>query len=128
VISTAMRNEGTIVPRGQYQGRTLTREVTLHGHTMPRDARVLLLTGAACHDERAFTDPDRFDIARENLIQLAFGYGVHRCLGASLARLESRVCLEALHARIPEYDVDEAHLERVHMSNVHGFASVPMRF
>jgi len=115
-------------PPAQYSARTLMRDVSLHGVTMPRDARVLLLTGSACRDEREFAEPDVFDSDRRNDIQLAFGYGLHRCLGASLARLESRVSLEELHARIPEYEVDESGLERVHMSNVHGFASVPMRW
>ena len=113
-------------PPSQYQGRTLTRDVTLHGITMPRDARVILLTGAACRDERAFADADRFDIGREVSVQLALGHGAHKCLGAALARLESRVALEELHARIPAYAIDESQCTRVHMSNVHGFASVPM--
>lgn len=113
-------------PPSQYQGRTLTRAVTLHGVTMPRDARVLLLTAAACRDERQFPDPDRFDVGRDVPLQMAFGHGAHKCLGAALARLEGRVALEELHARIPEYAIDEAACTRVHMSNVHGFASVPM--
>ncbi len=115
-------------PPAQYDMRTLTRDVSVHGVTMPRDGRVLLLLGSACRDEREFPDPDRFDIDRSITTQLAFGYGLHHCLGASLARLESRVALEELHRRIPEYGIDEARLERVHMSNVHGFASVPMQF
>jgi cytochrome P450 len=115
-------------PPSQYQGRTTTRAVELHGVTIPADARVLLLTGAACHDEREYPQPDVFDIAREIPIAVGFGHGAHKCLGAALARLESRVALEELHRRIPDYDVDETGLERVHMSNVHGFAAVPMRF
>lgn len=114
-------------PPSQYQGRTLTRDVTLHGVAMPRGAFVLLLTGAACRDERQFPEPDRFDVGRDVPLQLAFGHGAHKCLGAALARLESRIALEELHARIPEYAIDEAACTRVHMSNVHGFASVPMR-
>lgn len=113
-------------PPSQYQGRTLTREVTLHGVTMPRDARVLLLTAAATRDERQFPNADAFDIDRDVSMQMAFGHGAHKCLGAALARLESRIALEELHARIPEYAIDEAACTRVHMSNVHGFASVPM--
>ena len=113
-------------PPAQYQMRTLTRPVTLHGVTMARDARVLLLTGSACRDERQFPDADRFDIDRDVPMQVAFGHGAHKCLGAALARLETRIGLEELHARIPEYTIDEARCERVHMSNVHGFASVPM--
>ena len=115
-------------PPSQYQGRTLTRDVHLHGQSMPEGARVILLTGSACRDEREYENADRFDIDRKIPIALGFGHGAHKCLGASLARLESRISLEELHARIPEYEVDEEHLERVHMSNVHGFAGVPMRW
>jgi cytochrome P450 len=115
-------------PPSQYQGRTLMRDVTLHDVAMPRGDFVLLLTGAACRDERQFPDADRFDVVRDVPLQLAFGHGAHKCLGAALARLESRIALEELHARIPEYAVDEAACTRVHMSNVHGFASVPMRW
>ncbi|MDX2165437.1 MAG: cytochrome P450 [Deltaproteobacteria bacterium] len=115
-------------PPSQYQGRTLTRDVTLHGVTMPRGDFVLLLTGAACRDDAGFPDADRFDISRDVHVQLALGHGAHKCLGAALARLEGRIALEELHARIPEYEIDEAACTRVHMSNVHGFASVPMRW
>jgi cytochrome P450 len=115
-------------PPAQYTMRTLKHDVTLHGRTIPRDARVLLLIGSACRDEREYENPDVLDIRRDLRTQIAFGYGLHHCLGASLARLESRVSLEELHKRIPEYEIDESRLERVHMSNVHGFASVPMSF
>ena len=115
-------------PPSQYQGRTLLRDVTLHGTTMPQGDFVLLLTAAACRDERQFPDADRFDIGRDVPLQVAFGHGAHKCLGAALARLESRIALEELHKRIPEYAVDEAACKRVHMSNVHGFASVPMHW
>jgi cytochrome P450 len=102
----------------------------VHGVALPADARVLLLTGSACRDERQFADADRFDIARGAAIplQMAFGHGAHKCLGAALARLESRIALEELHARIPDYAIDETRCVRVHMSNVHGFASVPMEW
>jgi cytochrome P450 len=109
----------------QYQGRVLTRDVRLHDTDMPKGARVLLLTGSANRDERAFPDPDRFDVGRQQLVPLALGYGVHSCLGAALARLESRVALEEFTARFPRYRVDESRLERVHMGNVHGFSGVP---
>jgi len=113
-------------PPSQYQGRTLMRDVTLHGVTMPRDGFVLLLTGAACRDDAGFPDADRFDVGRDVSVQLALGHGAHKCLGAALARLEGRVALEELHAHIPHYAIDETRCTRVHMSNVHGFASVPM--
>jgi len=110
----------------QYQGRVLTDDVTLHGETIPKGARVLLLTGSANRDERAYPDPDRFDIERGEHVALGFGHGVHFCLGASLARLESRIAIEEFSRRFPDYQVDEAGVERVHMSNVHGFKRVPV--
>ena len=112
-------------PPSQYQGRVLTEDVTLHGETIPAGSRVLLLTGSANRDERAYADPDRFDIARPGHLAVGFGHGVHYCLGASLARMEGRVALEEFSRRFPTYEVDEANAERVHMSNVHGFAHVP---
>ncbi len=75
--------------------RSLTEEVVLHDVTIPEGARVLLLFGAANRDETVFEAPDRFDIARNNTKQLGFGYGVHYCLGAPLARLEARIFAEA---------------------------------
>lgn len=115
-------------PPSHIQGRSATRDVEIHGCVIPKDSRVLLLTGAACRDEREFEDPDRFDINREIPIQIALGHGVHKCLGSYLARLETRVAFEEFFARIPEYEVDEENCERVHMSNVAGYASVPIRF
>jgi cytochrome P450 len=127
-IPDAVEEALRYLPPAQYSARTLMRDVTLHGVTMQRDERVLLLTGAACRDERKYAEPNAFRIDRQIPTQIAFGYGIHHCLGAALARLESRVSLEELHARLPEYQIDEARCERVHMSNVHGFASVPMRW
>jgi cytochrome P450 len=109
----------------QYGARTVMRDVELYGTTVPRGARMLLLIGSANRDEREFPDPDRFDIGRAVPNPLGFGQGVHFCLGASLARLESRIGLEEFTGRFPRYAVDEARCERVHMSNVHGFSSVP---
>jgi cytochrome P450 len=109
----------------QYQGRVTTRAVEWYGATVPAGARILLLTGSANRDEREFPDPDRFDVGRKPDSHLGFGYGVHFCLGASLARLESRVALEEFAARFPRYAVDESRCVRVHMSNVHGYEHVP---
>ena len=109
----------------QYQGRVTTRDVEWYGRTVPAGARILLLTGSANRDEREFPDPDRFDVTRRPDQHLALGYGVHFCLGASLARLESRVTLEEFVRRFPRIRVDESRCVRVHMSNVHGYESVP---
>ncbi len=109
----------------QYQGRVTTRVVEWYGVMVPRGERILLLTASANRDEREFPDPDRFDVTRQTAIALGFGQGIHFCLGASLARLESRVALEEFSRRFPRYAVDEARTVRVHMSNVHGYESVP---
>jgi cytochrome P450 len=109
----------------QYQGRVLTRDVHIHDRTIPKGSRVLLLTASANRDEREYAEPDRFDIDRPPHIALGFGFGVHACLGTALARLESRVALEEFDARFPRFEIDERSLERVHMSNVHGFSTVP---
>lgn len=116
-------------PPSQYQVRTATREVTRHGVTIPGGSTVLLLTGAATRDERMFPDPDRLDIDRKRRMgfNLAFGYGVHSCLGAALARMESRIALNALLDLLPHYAVDRKGLRRVAMSNVSGWSNVPVR-
>jgi cytochrome P450 len=92
---------------------------------VPKGDRILLLIASANRDEREYPDPDRFDLDRRIPALITFGQGVHFCLGASLARLESRVALEEFTRRFPRYAVDEARCERVHMSNVQGFSSVP---
>ena len=103
----------------------LTDDVTAHGVEMPKGSRVLLLTAAGNRDEREYPDADRFDIERTTHVALGFGYGLHFCLGAALARLEGRIGLEEFARHFPDYEIDEANARRVHMSNVHGFASVP---
>ena len=74
-------------PPSQYQGRFAVAPVQFEGGTIPADSPVILLTGAATRDPRAYERPDTFDILRGGRTTLAFGYGVHGCLGAWLARL-----------------------------------------
>jgi cytochrome P450 len=109
------------------QGRWVTREVELHGEVLPEGSKVLLLTGAAGRDERAYPDADRFDIHRAFDLHMSFGYGIHFCLGAELARMEGRIALEETLERFPEWDVDHEHVVRLHTSTVRGFAEVPIR-
>ena len=113
-------------PPSQYQGRVTTREVELHGRVMPKEAKVLLINGATGRDPRRFPDPDRFDVRREIDIHLGFGFGQHICLGASLARLESRISLEEFLRRIPDYDIPDDGIERMHSSNVRGFSGLTL--
>ena len=113
-------------PPSQYQGRFSVQDSTMHGVTIPAGFPVLLVTGAATHDERAYDDPDRFDIERPASLSLAFGYGLHSCVGAALARMECRIALEVLADRWADFTVDEAGLRRVQMANVAGYMNVPV--
>lgn len=85
--------------------RTTTKDVHLHGVTIPAGSRVMLLWGAANHDDREFADPECFDVDRKVTRHLAFGHGVHYCLGANLARLEARAAFEEWHRRFPDYEL-----------------------
>ena len=87
---------------------------------------MLLLTGSAGRDEREFPEPDRFDIHRDMRNHVSFGYGIHFCVGAALARLEGRVALEETLQRFPEWDVDHDRAVRLHTSTVRGYAEVPI--
>jgi cytochrome P450 len=109
------------------QGRWTTSDVELHGEVVPASSKVLLLTGAAGRDERKFTDPDRFDVHRPIDHHVSFGYGIHFCLGAALARLEGRIALEETLTRFPEWTVDHDRAVRLHTSTVRGYAEVPIR-
>ncbi|NLV54096.1 MAG: cytochrome P450 [Acidimicrobiales bacterium] len=109
----------------QMLARVTTRDVTLHDVTIPARDRVLLLVGSANRDEDVFPHADRYDVGRDTTDLASFGFGRHFCLGASLARLEARVCLEELVARVADYDVDPTGIERVHSVNVRGLAALP---
>ena len=106
------------------QGRWLTEAVTVHGVTIPVDSKVLLLTGSAGRDERIFPDADRLDVRRNFKNHLSFGYGIHFCVGASLARIEGRVALEEILKRYPTWEVDPDHVVRQHTSTVRGYSEV----
>ncbi|HEX7135898.1 MAG TPA: cytochrome P450 [Iamia sp.] len=108
------------------QGRFTTRAVELHGTTIPEGSKVLLLTGSAGRDERTYADADRFDVRRHFDRQVSFGYGIHFCLGAALARLEGRVALEELLRRHPTWTVDRQAAVRLHTSTVRGWSSLPV--
>jgi cytochrome P450 len=108
------------------QGRWTTRDVELHGAGIPRDSIVLLLTGSAGRDDRTFADPDRFDVRRQFSQHVSFGYGIHFCIGAALARMEGRIALEEMFGRYPEWEVDEDKAKRLHTSTVRGWAEVPV--
>jgi cytochrome P450 len=113
----------------QYNVRYSLKDVHLHGVTIPAGKPVFLLGGAANRDPDAFTDAEKFDIDRDRTEaqNLGFGYGVHSCLGAALARMESAIALEKLLDLMPRYEVIWDGCKRVSMQNVAGWSNVPVR-
>ena len=87
---------------------------------------MVLLNGSANRDERRFPDGERFDIHREIGHHLSFGYGIHFCLGAALARLEGRVALDEVAATLPDWEVDYDHAVQAHTSTVRGWEKLPV--
>ncbi len=107
--------------------RTLTRDVELDGHVMAEGDKVLLLFASANRDEQEFADPDRFDVRRRAEAHLSFGFGVHYCVGIHLARLEARVALSRLLARLRDYELTgPAHWRQ--LVPTRPMASLPVRF
>lgn len=113
----------------QYNVRRSNTDVTLHGVTIPAGAPVFLLGASANRDPDAWTAPDVFDINRDRAEaqNLAFGYGIHSCLGAALARMESKIAVERLMDLMPRYEVQWDGCQRVSMQNVAGWSHVPVR-
>jgi hypothetical protein len=112
----------------QFLGRTLRRDVELHGQRLRAGQPVIFLYASANRDPREFQDPDRFDVERRAPRMLSFGAGPHQCLGTHVARMEGRVCLEEILARFPDYTVHPEEGERLRTEFVQGFASLPVRF
>ena len=113
----------------QYNVRRSMRDIHLHGTTIPKDKPVFLIGGSANRDHLAWTDADKFDIDRDRTEaqNLGLGYGIHSCLGAALARMESTIALEKLLDFMPRYEVDFDNCRRVQMQNVVGWQNVPVR-
>lgn len=127
LIPNAIEEMLRFEPPSVYQGRVTTRDVELHGILIPAGARVLLMTGAATRDDREYDDPERFDIHRKVGRQLGFGFGVHLCLGAALARLEARIAFEELLRRYPHYDIDWSRVRYTYGSSVRGYRNLVLR-
>jgi cytochrome P450 len=116
-------------PPSQYNVRCSQREISLHGVTIPAGKPVFMVSGSANRDPEAWTDADKFDIDRDRTQaqNLGLGYGIHSCLGAALARMESAIALEKMLDFMPRYEVDWKGCKRVNMQNVAGWSNVPVR-
>ena len=108
------------------QARWVQHDAEVHGTIVPEGSIMLLLNGAANRDERHWTDPDRFDVHRDEGAHLAFGHGLHFCLGAALARLEGRVALEEILRRWPSWEVDVERGQMAHTGSVRGWGYLPV--
>jgi cytochrome P450 len=112
-------------PPAPHVARYMTRDVELHGRTVPEGNVMMFLVGAANRDDRHFPDGDRFDIHRDVGQHLTFGYGIHFCLGAALARLEGRVALDEILRRFPDWEVDLGSARLSPTSTVRGWETLP---
>ena len=113
----------------QYNVRYSIKDVELPSGTVPANKPVFLMGAAANRDPRAFDDAETFDITRDRTQaqNLGLGYGIHSCLGAALARMESAIALDHLLDFMPRYEVDFDGLQRVNMQNVAGYHHVPVK-
>ncbi|MFD4183375.1 cytochrome P450 [Rhodococcus sp. NPDC058514] len=112
----------------QIVARTTAEDLEYYGRTVPAGEKMLLLIGSANRDSDVFDDADEYQIGRNSTNKLAsFGGGVHFCLGAHLARLETNIALAEFARQVSGFEVDESGMERVHSTNVRGFAALPVK-
>jgi cytochrome P450 len=113
-------------PPSPVQARWTTSPVEVHDVVIPVDSKVVLLTGAACRDEREYAEPDRFDVRRDFRQHVSLGLGIHFCLGAALARMEGRVGIEETLRRFPDWQVDHDSARLLYTSTVRGYDKLPI--
>jgi cytochrome P450 len=113
-------------PPSPVQARWTTRDVIVQDVTVPADSRVVLITGSAGRDERKYPNADALDIHRTVDLHMTFGYGIHFCLGAALARMEGRIGVEETLKRWPRYEVDRDNTVLLYTSTVRGPLHLPL--
>jgi cytochrome P450 len=128
VIPNAVEELLRFEPPSPVQGRYTLRDVELHDTVVPAGSKVLLLTGSAGRDEREYgPDADHFDVRRQFRQHVSFGYGIHFCVGANLARVEGRIALEETLKRFPSWELVPGGTVRQHTSTVRGYSKVQVR-
>jgi cytochrome P450 len=107
--------------------RTL-QEVTIKGISIPQDSSIYLLIGAANRDPEKFPDPEKLDVNRPPVRSLGFGYGIHFCIGAALARMESQVAFETIIRRLPDLKMAVETPEFRPNYSLRGLKALPLEF
>ncbi len=123
-VEEMLRYDGTT----QRHMRVAAKEVELHGHQIAKHQLVFAMVGAANRDPAQFPHPDRFDIARSNNRHVTFGHGIHFCVGAPLARLETRIAINTMLRRLPRLQLATEKLEWHQHIGLRGLKSLPVQF
>jgi cytochrome P450 len=123
-VEEFLRYESSI----QYTSRLLAEDVTMHGHTLRQRSEVYLVLGAANRDPQQFADPDRLDITRQDNKHLAFGAGIHYCVGAPLARVEGQIAINTLLRRFPRLKLANGTIEWRPLTGFRGLRSLALTF
>jgi len=124
LIEESMRRDSPV----QLVVRLATQDTELGGTAIPKDSMVILLLASANRDADRFSNPDVFDLERDTSGHVAFGFGNHFCLGASLARLEARIALESLLTRLPDLTAPMDTLEYHGSILIRGPKALPLRW
>jgi cytochrome P450 len=123
-VEELLRYDGPV----QRTARIPNTDVTIGGRTIAKGAMVMPFIGAADRDPSQFSDPDRLDLARADNRHIAFGWGIHFCLGAPLARLEGQIAIDALVRRLPKLEIATDEPEYRQSLTLRGLKTLPVRF
>jgi len=126
LIPNAIEEVMRFEPTGPHVARYVPNDVEYYDTTVPAGSAMLLLAGSANRDERRWENPDQYDIHRVTTGHFTFGFGLHFCLGAALARLEARVALDEVLNRFPDWEVDVDNIRLAPTSTVRGWESLPV--
>lgn len=127
LIPNAVEEVLRFEPPGVQIARYMTKDVDLYDTTVPAGSVMVAIVASANRDDRKHPDGDRFDIHRKIGQQLTFGYGIHYCLGAALARMEGRIALDEILQRFPEWELDMDNARLSPTSTVRGWETLPAR-
>jgi cytochrome P450 len=123
-VEELLRYDGPV----QRTARVASAEATIGGRTIARGEMVMPFIGAADRDPAQFPDPDRLDLTRGDNRHIAFGWGIHFCLGAPLARLEGQIAIDALVRRLPRLELVDDKAEYRQSLTLRGLKTLPVKF